>query len=102
MVDSGPRSVDRPVVVSPGAAVARAVVATGTEPRRVAPDRVEPVRPPVNGHWTAQGAAPSGARARPASAPVVPVGPVLPQPEAPAEAALICGRDGRIVQGNAA
>src|SRR4051794_41733331 len=100
MVESGPRSVERLVAMSPTGAAARAVVATGTEPGHAVPDRVDPVRPPTSGRWTAQGTAPSGAGPRPAGAPAVPVGPEMAPAEAPGERAPVSDPAGGTVPGN--
>jgi diguanylate cyclase (GGDEF)-like protein/PAS domain S-box-containing protein len=112
MGEFGRRSAERPVAVSPAGSATGAVAATGTESATGLVELSGPVRRPPPGPRTAPSAAPTGGepvrrtdrspvRPVPADRPV-PLGPVLTPDEAPAEPALLCDREGRIVQVNAA
>jgi diguanylate cyclase (GGDEF)-like protein/PAS domain S-box-containing protein len=96
MGEQGSRSVDRAVAVSTTGAGARVVATAGGSPTAVVTARSEPVRPVPQAARTEDTAAPSG------GIPISPVRPVPTPDEAPVEPALLCGRDGRIVQINAA
>jgi diguanylate cyclase (GGDEF)-like protein/PAS domain S-box-containing protein len=113
-------SADQPIVVSTGS-MTRTVAATGVESATVLADLSGPVRRPAGDARTALSAAPTGGaqdvRPGPRSGPARPVpvgdpGPPVPPggpgrmmltPDGtPTEPALLCDRDGRVVQVNAA